>query len=183
MTFNHCRHPNSILFELSSSSFPQFQKVVSLCRTRWYVSFVLLSVPFFLCSAVYPEPCTGQDKSRAFCWMKFYCVYRLAANTMSRLIMAEASSILSPSFGSPITRAAFLTSRHVSSNRWIHRTIIPGRKITKSTTNSNRWSCSGTNYIYTKLGVLVLTENDRIYFEFLMEKTDIAVVYGVEIYF
>ena len=56
-------------------------------------------------------------------------MYRLAAKTMSLFIMADASSIFSPSFGSPMIRAAFLTSRHVSSNRWIHRTIIPEKEI------------------------------------------------------
>lgn len=152
MTSNHCRHPNSILFELVHFSSSRHW---SLCSSRWYVSFLTS------CRYVFPvfrSIPIALYRHRYMCWMKFYCVYRLAANTISLLIMAEASSIFSPSFGSPITRAAFLTSRHVSSNRWIHRTIIPEGKITKSTTNSNR----------TKLGVLVLAENDRInHFKFL----------------
>lgn len=44
---------------------------------------------------------------------------------MSLLIICEASSILRYRTGSPMIRAAFLTSRKVSCNLWIHLTMIP----------------------------------------------------------
>lgn len=52
-------------------------------------------------------------------------VYKLAANTISRFIEAEASSIFRPSTGFPIILAASFTSRRSSSNLCIHLTIIP----------------------------------------------------------
>src|SRR5258706_7076577 len=50
---------------------------------------------------------------------------RVKNNSLSRLILACASSIFLKSPASPITRAASRTSRHVSSNRVITRTIVP----------------------------------------------------------
>ena len=44
---------------------------------------------------------------------------------MSLLIRLEPCSILSTKTGSPMMAAALLTSRQVSSNLWIHLTMVP----------------------------------------------------------
>ena len=46
----------------------------------------------------------------------FYCIYKLAAKTMSLLISADAVCILLNKVESPITLAALRTSLHVSSS-------------------------------------------------------------------
>ena len=51
---------------------------------------------------------------------------------LSRLIFIWASSIFLNNSASPITRAASLTSRHVSSRRVMHLTIVPSATSVKS---------------------------------------------------
>lgn len=51
--------------------------------------------------------------------------YKLAANTMSRLIALDAISIFLNSAEFPMMEAAFLNSLHVSSRRTIVLTMIP----------------------------------------------------------
>lgn len=57
---------------------------------------------------------------------------RVTADLLSRLISAWASSIFSNKSRSPITRAASLTSRHVSSRRVMHRTMVPSGTSVRS---------------------------------------------------
>lgn len=71
--------------------------------------------------------------------------YRLAANTMSRLMAFDACSIFSKRVESPISRAAFLNSRQVSSSLTIVRTIEPSGTFVISQMSANGVPCSSMN--------------------------------------
>jgi hypothetical protein len=68
--------------------------------------------------------------------------YRLAANTMSRLMAFEACSIFSKRVESPIMRAAFLNSLHVSSSLTIARTMEPSGTFVSSQISAKGVPCA-----------------------------------------
>lgn len=65
-------------------------------------------------------------------------IYKLAANTMSRFIALEAISIFLQRAELPIIAAAFLNSRHVSSNLTMVLTIRPSGTSVSSHMSANR---------------------------------------------
>ena len=68
-------------------------------------------------------------------------IYKLAANTMSRLIALEAISIFLQRAELPIMAAAFLNSRHVSSNLTMVLTIRPSGTSVSSHMSANGVPC------------------------------------------
>lgn len=72
--------------------------------------------------------------------------YRLAAKTMSRFIAFEAESIFLCNAEFPIMAAAFLNSRHVSSNLTMVRTIRPSGTSVSSHISANGVPCKNQAY-------------------------------------
>jgi len=68
-------------------------------------------------------------------------IYKLAANTMSRFIALEAISIFLQRAELPIIAAAFLNSRHVSSNLTMVLTIRPSGTSVSSQMSANGVPC------------------------------------------
>lgn len=68
-------------------------------------------------------------------------MYKLAAKTMSRFIALEAVSIFLYRAELPIIAAAFLNSRHVSSNLTMVRTIRPSGTSVSSQISANGVPC------------------------------------------
>lgn len=73
-------------------------------------------------------------------------IYKLAANTMSRLIALDAISIFLQSAELPIMAAEFLNSRHVSSNLTMVLTIMPSGTSVSSHMSANGVPCSQSCY-------------------------------------
>ena len=83
--------------------------------------------------------------------------YRDALKTISRLIAADACSIFSYNAESPIIRAAFRTSLHISSRRTIVRTMLPSwtSVIVQMSENSVPFAHSLTTSVSPKRSVVV----------------------------
>ena len=73
-------------------------------------------------------------------------MYKLAAKTISRFIAFDAVSIFLWSAELPMIAAAFLNSRHVSSNLTIVLTIIPS-----GTSVSSQISANGVPYNFLSM--------------------------------
>ncbi len=91
--------------------------------------------------------------------------YKLAANTISRLIAFDASSIFLRRVESPMIRAAFRSSRQVSSNRTIVRTIEPSGTSVSSQISANGVPCKDQNM---EIHQFPVTIGARVYQELCM---------------
>lgn len=90
-------------------------------------------------------------------------IYKLAANTISRLITLDAVSIFLYRAELPIIAAAFLNSRHVSSNLTIVLTITPSGTSVSSQISANGVPCKKGAELETPLiGEQKIQEKDRI---------------------
>lgn len=117
---------------------------------------------------LYTQWCIGFDsRYQSFPFLpvqnRSYCVYRLAANTMSRLIKVMASSILEQRIGSPMMRAAPRTSRSSSCSRWMHRTMMPSCTSVKAVISAK--GCKQNTNTFSPHANIFYTHDNRCLLE------------------
>lgn len=93
-------------------------------------------------------------------------MYKLAANTISLFIAFEAVSIFLWSAEFPIIAAAFLNSRHVSSNLTIVLTIMPSGTSVSSQMSANGVPCQFSMPALDKWALISLMNSLKTRFDY-----------------
>jgi len=139
-------HVDQVLLTTSMLDFHYRTSFVSCHRAVWCSLRLGLSrqIGYPPQSSAGKEFLKRQQKRLQDYWNQIPVTYKLAANTMSRLIALDATSIFLYSTEFPIIEAAFLNSLHVSSSRTIVLTMSPS-----DTSVSSHMSANGVPFAHS----------------------------------